>query len=166
MRSSRNAARYSTGLSPRSTSWDAALCLFAASAFPARLTEPVQYGPNVRALAVHFTQGQMLWYARTALHSTADLIAQYLRDAALVNADESGLRVAGKLHWLHIAANDTLTWYGLHAKRGMEAITAHGILPNRLGVLVQDCWAPCWKLDDATHALCNAHLLRELLYVK
>ena len=162
------------------------------SAFPASVTEPVQYGPNVRALAVHLTQGQMLPYARAAelirdvyglaispgtlvawvgeariaLQSTADLIAQYLRDAALVNADESGLRVAGQLHWLHIAANDTLTWYGLHAKRGMEAITAHGILPNRLGVLVHDCWAPYWKLDDATHALCNAHLLRELLYVK
>ena len=72
--------------------------------------------------------------ARTALQGTADLIAQYLRNAALVNADESGLRVVGKLHWLHIAANDTLTWYGRHAKRGMEAITAHGILPNRLGV--------------------------------
>lgn len=162
------------------------------SAFPARVTEPVQYGPNVRALAVHLTQGQMLPYARaaelirdvyglaispgtlvawvgearTALQGTADLIAQYLRDAALVNADESGLRVAGQLHWLHIAANDTLTWYGLHAKRGMEAITAHGILSNRSGVLVHDCWAPYWKLDDAKHALCNAHLLRELLYVK
>ncbi|WP_367185281.1 transposase [Rugamonas sp.] len=104
--------------------------------------------------------------ARTALQGTSDLIAQYLCDAALVNADESSLRVAGQLHWLHIAANDTLTWYGLHAKRGMEAIIAHGILPNRLGVLVHDCWAPYWKLDDATHALCNAHLLRELLYVK
>ena len=57
--------------------------------------------------------------ARTALQGTADLIAQYLRDAALVNADESGLRVAGQLHWLHIVANDTLTWYGLHDKRGM-----------------------------------------------
>jgi transposase len=162
------------------------------SAFPASVTDPVQYGPNVKALAVHLTQGQMLPYARaaelirdvyglaispgtlvawvgearTALQGTADLIAQYLRDAALVNADESGLRVAGQLHWLHIAANDTLTWYGLHAKRGMEAITAHGILPNRVGVLVHDCWAPYWKLDDVTHALCNAHLLRELLYVK
>jgi len=162
------------------------------SAFPASVTEPVQYGPNVGALAVHLTQGQMLPYARaaelirdvyglvispgtlvawvgearTALQGTADLIAQYLRDAALVNADESGLRVAGKLHCLYIAANDTLTWYRVHAKRGMEEITAHGILPNRLGVLVHDCWAPYWKLDGATHALCNAHLLRELLYVK
>ncbi|WP_373888641.1 IS66 family transposase, partial [Massilia genomosp. 1] len=42
---------------------------------------------------------------------------------------------------------------------GMEAIAAHGILPNRLGVLVHDCWAPYWTLD-CIHALCNAHLLR------
>ena len=57
------------------------------------------------------------------------------------------------------------TWYGIHAKRGMEAIEAHGVLPKRLGVLVHDCWAPYWQLD-CIHALCNAHLLRELVYVK
>jgi transposase len=162
------------------------------STFPADVSESVQYGPNVRALAVHLTQGQMLPYARTAeliqdlyglsvspatlvawvgearvaLQGTADLIADLLRRGALVNADESGLRVAGKLHWLHIAASEKLTWYGVHAKRGLEAIEAHGILPNRLGVLVHDCWAPYWKLDDGIHALCNAHLLRELVYVK
>ncbi|MDQ1811805.1 transposase [Massilia sp. CCM 9210] len=53
----------------------------------------------------------------------------------------------------------------MHAKRGLEAINAHGILPKRIGVLVHDCWAPYWKLDDGVHALCNAHLLRELVYV-
>lgn len=146
----------------------------------------------VRALAVHLTQGQMLPYARaaelisdlyglavspatllawvaearTALQPTADQIADRLRAAPVLNAEESGLRVAGKLHWLHIAASGTLTWYGVHAKRGMEAIEAHGILPKRLGVLVHDCWAPYWRLDDSVHALCNAHLLRKLLYVK
>jgi hypothetical protein len=52
------------------------------------------------------------------------------------------------------------------AKRGMEAMTAHGILSSHLGVLVHDCFAPYWKLGDATPAFCNAHLLRELLYVK
>ena len=163
-----------------------------ASTFPSDVSDTVQYGPNVRALAVHLTQGQMLPYARTAelirdlyglsvspgtlvswvgearvaLQGTADLIAELLRRGALVNADESGLRVASKLHWLHIAASEKLTWYGLHAKRGLEAIEAHGILPKRMGVLVHDCWAPYWKLDDGPHALCNAHLLRELLYVK
>lgn len=162
------------------------------SSFPEEAAELVQYGPNVRALGVHLTQGQMLPYARAAelihdvygltispatllawvaearaaLQATADHIAERLHAAPVLNADESGLRVAGKLHWLHIAASETLTWYGVHAKRGMAAIEAHGILPNRLGVLVHDCWAPYWRLDDSVHALCNAHLLRELVYVK
>ena len=104
--------------------------------------------------------------ARDALQDTANQIAGNLHNALLVNADESGLRVAGTLQWLHIAANETLTWYGVHAKRGMVAIEAHGILPKRIGVLVHDCWAPYWKLDGSIHALCNAHLLRELVYVK
>lgn len=161
------------------------------SAFPAGVNEAVQYGPKVRALGVHLTQGQMLPYARAAeliedmyglaispgtllawvaearaaLQPTADDIACQLSAAHLVHADESGLRVAGKLHWLHIAANDTHTWYGVHGKRGLAAIEEHGILPKRTGVLVHDCWAPYWRLDDSVHALCNAHLLRELLHL-
>nr|WP_308920632.1 transposase [Janthinobacterium sp. J1-1] len=74
--------------------------------------------------------------------TTSDQISYQLRAAPVLNTDESGLRVAGKLHWPHIAASYTLTWYGVHAKRGLEAIEAHGILPNRLGVLVHDCLAP------------------------
>ncbi len=162
------------------------------SAFPAEVSETVQYGPRVRALGVHLTQGQMLPYARaaglikelfglpvspaslvswvgeasTALQGTAELIAQYLHHAPVLCADESGLRVNGKLHWMHVAATANLTWYGLHEKRGVEAMLAHGILPNRIGVLVHDCWAPYWKLNDGLHALCNAHLLRELTYVQ
>ena len=161
------------------------------STFPADVTEAVQYGPHLRALGVHLTQGQLLPFARAgqlikdlygiaispatllawvaearaALDGTATLIAQQLHKAPVLHSDESGLRVAGKLHWLHIAANDTHTWYGVHAKRGIEAIEAHGILPKRLGVLVPDCWVPYWQLDSV-HALCNAHLLRELVYVQ
>jgi transposase len=162
------------------------------SVFPAELSETVQYGPNVRALGVHLTQGQMLPYARAAeliadvygltvspatlvawvdearaaLQGTADLIALQLHHAPVLSADESGLRVEGKLHWLHVAATENLTWYGVHAKRGLEAVADHGILPKRIGVLVHDCWAPYWKLDGGAHALCNAHLLRELVYVR
>ena len=161
------------------------------SAFPADVSEAVQYGPNVRALGVHLTQGQMLPFARAAeliadlygltvspgtlvawvaeasiaLQGSAEQIASGLHCAPVIHGDESGLRVAGKLHWLHVAASDTLTWYGVHEKRGWDAMEAHGILPNRRGVLVHDCWAPYWKLDGTVHALCNAHLLRELLYV-
>ncbi|WP_089159943.1 IS66 family transposase [Caballeronia sordidicola] len=146
---------------------------------------------NLRALGVHLTQGQLLPFARaaqliedlhgiavspgtlvswvgearSALDGTAILIADHLIKAPLLHADESGLRVASKLHWLHVAASETHTWYGVHARRGMEAMQAHGILPKRLGVLVHDCWAPYWQLD-CIHALCNAHLLRELVYVQ
>jgi len=104
--------------------------------------------------------------ASLALQGTADFIAKQLHHAPVLCADESGLRVDGKLHWMHVAATAELTWYGMHAKRGLNAIVAHGILPNRLGVLVHDCWAPYWKLNDGLHALCNAHLLRELVYAQ
>ena len=116
------------------------------SAFPSAVSDLAQYGPNVRALGVHLTQGQMLPYARAAeliremtglsvspatllawvgearlaLQGTADLIAQQLHHAPVLCADESGLRVDGKLHWMHVAATAELTWYGMHAKRGLR----------------------------------------------
>jgi transposase len=46
----------------------------------------------------------------------------------------------------------------------MEAIEALDVLPNFKGVLVHDCFRPYWKLP-CTHALCNAHLLRELVAI-
>lgn len=160
------------------------------SLFPAGVNEAVQHGPNIRALAVHLTQGQLLPLARSAqliddlyglevspatllawideaghvLQPAVENIAQALINAPVVHADESGLRVASSLHWLHTAASETHTWYGVHAKRGMEAIEAHGILPKRVAVLVHDCWMPYWKLG-CEHALCNAHLLRELVFL-
>jgi transposase len=92
-------------------------------------------------------------------------IAQALIEAPVAHADESGLRVAGKLHWLHTVATSTHTGYGVHAKRGGEAIKAQGILPKRIAVLVHDCWKPYWQLD-CVHALCNAPLLRELVFLR
>jgi transposase len=160
------------------------------SEFPAEVTEAVQYGPNVRALAVHLTHGQLLPLARSAqliselyglhvssgtVHAWGDqagqlllpevvCIAQSLMGLPVVCADESGLRVAAHLNWLHTVASDKLTWYGVHAKRGMPAIKDHGILPNLLGTAVHDCWGPYWTLHNCLHALCNAHLLRELTF--
>jgi transposase len=87
-----------------------------------------------------------------------------LIEVPVAHADESGLRVASRLHWLHTVASDMLTWYGVHAKRGMLAIVSHGILPKRIATLVHDCWGPYWQLD-CEHALCNAHLLRELTFL-
>ena len=60
-------------------------------------------------------------------------------------------------------ASDQLTWYGVHAQRGLPAFKDHGILLNLIGTAVHDCWGPYWQLLCA-HGLCNAHLLRELTF--
>ncbi len=39
---------------------------------------------------------------------------------------------------------------------------AAGVLPGFHGVAVHDGWSPYWRYPKATHALCAAHLLREL----
>ena len=91
-------------------------------------------------------------------------IAQALIGLPVVGADESGLRVAGRLNWLHTVTSEQLTCYGVHAQRGLPAIEDHGILPRLLGTAVHDCWAAYWRLHNCQHALCNAHLLRELTF--
>ena len=89
---------------------------------------------------------------------------EQLMQEPVVNADESGLRVAGSLKWLHVLSTTTLTWYGVHRKRGRQALDFFAILPEFLGRLVHDCWKPYLELS-CLHALCVAHILRELIFI-
>ncbi|MEV7964749.1 transposase [Sphaerisporangium sp. NPDC088356] len=85
--------------------------------------------------------------------------------AALVGVahfDESVTRVSGKNHWLHVAATATLTAYHIDEHgRGAESITAFGIPPRFTGVAIHDAYRPYQAFDACTHALCNAHIVRE-----
>src|SRR4051812_34864202 len=162
-----------------------------AAAGPAGVSAPVSYGPHAAAIAVYLVMGQHLPVERTAAllaelfgtpmsvgtvaawtsRAAAGLAPftaaarRALTEAELVHADETGLRVAGRLHWLHVASSSRFTSLFCHRKRGKEAIDAAGVLPHCTGTLVHDAFAPYARYRSATHALCNAHLLRELIAV-
>lgn len=156
---------------------------------PAGAGAPAQYGPGLRGLAVYLLAAQHLplartaellaellgaavsqgtlaaWYATAAngLDPFEQAVADRLAGACVLGADETGARVAGRLAWIHALRTDRLTLYSVSARRGVEAMTDAGVLPalGRQAVLVHDFWAPYWTFD-VTHAVCGAHLLREL----
>lgn len=159
-------------------------------AFPEDINAPTQYGPRAKAFAVNLNQYQLMPLQRTcevmqdafglnlsqasvqtfcqqaaqALQPTVAAIGQAVQSAPVVHADESGIRVKGKLHWLHCAVTTTLSWLACHAKRGTDAFEALGLLAGVRGTLVHDGLAG-YKNLDCTHSLCNAHHLRELVFV-
>ncbi len=158
---------------------------------PDRVNAPVQYGPRVLAAITYLYVGQFLSKKRTAQAMSdllgvpvsegtvgsateraaadltvpggfTDLLRAALREAPLVHFDETGLRVHGRLHWLHSAGTSLLTLLHVHRRRGCEAINDAGVLPGFTGVAVHDAWAPYDTYTDASHVLCGAHVLREL----
>lgn len=161
------------------------------AAFPASVSAPVQYGTRLGALAVYVvthhllpfkraaellsdllgarmsegTIRQMLTRGATALQPVEQQIKGALRQAPVIHQDESGLYVAGKRAWMHVTSTSKLTHYQVHAKRGCDALDANGILPGYQGISVHDGWA-AYEGYGCSHALCNVHLLRELLFLQ
>ena len=159
--------------------------------FPSAVRQPVQYGARIKAQAAYLNNYQLIPLARTCellgdfyghapaealvLDANAELVSQIepsleatqqqLIASDVVHFDESGLRVEGKLTWLHVASTDLLTYYGAHPKRGQEGMRAIGILPAFEGRAVHDHWKSYFAFDNCQHALCNAHHLRELQFV-
>ncbi|MHB1065616.1 MAG: IS66 family transposase [Georgenia sp.] len=159
--------------------------------FPAGVGAPAQYGPRVRALGIYLIAAQHLPYQRAAMLladwlgaplSPATLVG-FVKDGAddlgefldqvheqiiaspVVHFDETGARAGGRLRWLHAASTQTLTFYALHDRRGTEGIDHTGVMPRFQGIAVHDGWPQYRAYPAATHALCNAHHLRELLAI-
>lgn len=95
-----------------------------------------------------------------------DAVRQALIQSPVIHVDEPGLRVEGRLYWLHVAATDQLTGYQVHPKRGLDAMAAASILASYEGVAVHDHWKSDFHFIACQHALCNAHHLRELEWVE
>ncbi len=159
--------------------------------FPAGVSAPVQYGNQLRAVAVYLNQYQLLPYARVgemmadlfhhkfsegALLNANQLLYQQLEqverdivkrliDASIVHFDETGLSIKGKNQWCHVASTAKLTAFSVHPKRGKEAMDSAGVLDSFSGTAIHDAWASYSLYDQCQHALCNAHILRELIFV-
>jgi transposase len=105
--------------------------------------------------------------ASVKLAPVVQAIAGAIKTAPVVHADETGMRVNKALHWMHTAVTASLTFIARHTKRGkrgQEAFETIGILPAYRGTLIHDGWMPYHALA-CVHGLCNAHHLRELVYV-
>jgi transposase len=155
---------------------------------PEGVAAPAQYGPRITAMILYLYVGQFLSKKRTAqalaeLFGTpvcegtvagmtaraADGLAGFLTEvgeriaeAEVAGFDETGLRVAGTLHWVHCARTGKYTLITCHPKRGREGINDAGVLGRFRGVAVHDAWAPYDTYVDVDHQLCCAHVQREL----
>ncbi|MCH7658100.1 MAG: IS66 family transposase [Bacteroidetes bacterium] len=158
-------------------------------AAPENVNAPVQYGNGVKAYAVllnvHFKLpfkkiqllfGDLFGYSINEstvysasqqcykkLEKTEEIIKSKVAENNVVHADETGIRVAGRLHWLHTATTLLHTYLFVHEKRGALALTSDKSILDRInGWLVHDCWSSYFRFKKFKHAICGAHILREL----
>jgi transposase len=155
--------------------------------FPADVQYPVQYGRYLKAIVVYLCVFQLIPSDRirelfsdlfghfiskatlvkagascnNELAGVEDIIRERLKGEPVLHVDETGFRVNGIRHWLHVASTGFLTWYGYHKKRGSTATDDMQILPALKGTMVHDFWKSYFRYG-CRHALCNAHLIREL----
>lgn len=160
--------------------------------FPQEVAAAVQYGRGVRARAVYLVNYQLLPYRRAAellkdffclcvspgslrrmiaegasrALATEVEIKNRLRQAEVLHVDETGLRVEGEGRFVHVASTPLLTHYSCDTRRGKAAMDEIGILPAFGGVSVHDGWPAYQYYYQCRHALCGAHLLRELTYIE
>lgn len=159
--------------------------------FPAGITGSKQYGAGVFALVntlltvgyvsvdrtkqllsclrIPISTGaiqNMLDKAAAAAVASVERIKDKVSGKDVVNFDETGLRAAGSLHWLHCACSGPWRFYTVHKKRGEEGMEAMGILPEFTGVAVHDFWSSYKKFKGMLHAMCCQHLERELVFAE
>ena len=159
--------------------------------FPENVERGVRYGTGIKTWAAYFGNQHHIPLERTAqiiedltghgisegsllkaseelsecVRPSTEATVELLRNAEVLNTDETGLRVKGKLHWLHVASSGLLTHYNVHEKRGKEAMDAAGILGEFEGTAVHDHWKSYFGYKNCHHGLCNAHHLRELEFI-
>jgi len=161
------------------------------ASFPEGVNAAAVYGPVIQAVLTYMTTYQFLPLERAVefvkeiygidisqgtimraekevynkLEPVVPLIKDEVIESDVTGFDETGMRVAGSLHWLHCAATKSAVFYTMHKKRGKEGMDAAGILPNFKGTAIHDHWKAYYKYTDCSHGECNAHHLRHLVFL-
>lgn len=158
--------------------------------FPKEARATTCYGPNVRAAALYLLHRQHLPVERTAEALSAlfgapvsagfvssltaeaaarlveagfmEEIGRRLRSADVVHADETTDQVGTARWWFHVVSNHLYTHLFASPTRGRTAPDEVGILGDFTGVMVHDRLSMYFTYDKATHAICLAHVIREL----
>lgn len=159
--------------------------------FPESVKARAQYGPQTQATALYLGTYQMIPYERLQelfevmfnrslsqgtlanfikrggrkAEVVAKEIHSQIRSSTLIHGDETGCRVHGQRHWLHVASTDLFTYFMIHPKRGFEALDAMGILDGYTGKVMHDYYCSYYQFFECQHFQCNAHIIRELTYI-
>jgi len=152
---------------------------------------PVEYGPRIKAQALYLMHFHLIPLRRVSLIlkelyqidvsigslnlwaiEASDRLADFeknitssLKKSEVVHFDETGMRCAGSLHWLHCAGTFKHSFFGIHSQRGSVAMDDFGILPDFTGLAVHDHWKAYFNYIQCLHVLCNSHILRELTFI-
>lgn len=158
-------------------------------AFPPEVGQPVQYGSRIKALSVLLNNDYKLplekieqlmgdlWgcsfnestviTANRSMYEILQPVEKQIKEAVLASEvahfDETGMRVEKSLHWFHVASTSYFTYLFVHKKRGRQALDSDdSLLKDFRNRAVHDCWESYFGFQQCQHALCGAHLLREL----
>ncbi len=94
------------------------------------------------------------------LYAWYEEIAQQAKQSAVLHADETGWRLAGKTYWLWCFCNHRLTYYMIDRCRGSPAL--HRFFTEAFsGTLITDFWGAYNRICVAARQVCFVHLFRE-----
>jgi transposase len=159
--------------------------------FPEEVKAHTQYGKSVRAVVNYLSKYQLIPsgrlkelfsdlfgievsegsidnfsnYGQDSLDVFKKLFFEHVNFIKAANVDETTTRVNGKRGHLHVFSNEYMTYIYYHLKRGMEAVNDCGLLSKFNGTLIHDCFSMYFNYGK-DHAICNAHLLRELTFIE
>lgn len=156
---------------------------------PVHLKGNVQYGQRLKGFCAYLMNYQLIPYERTselveticgyrlgggtlqaiaehaytALEPIEKYIKSQLQQSDVAYADETGIQVNSKPGWAHVFSTYHYTYYFYSRYRGHNAHLEKGLVPDYRGILMHDAYSTYLKAEyHYEHALCNAHLLREL----